>query len=1121
MQVSPERIAHFVIEAPLGVGGMGSVYRARNEKTGAIVALKLPHEQFAIAPRAIERFVQEGEIGRQVDHENVVRTLEVGEADGRLFLAMELVEGKTLRELLGELGNVPERLLREIALQAARGLGAIHAAGIIHRDLKPENLVLTTDQRLRIMDLGIAKLREAAAPLTQEGQFLGSLPYASPEQCGLGEVGPPADIYALGVVLHELATGSNPFQRENPAAAIRAQLEFMPPPPPGLSPYLREVIGTLLTKRPDLRFASGAELAAVLEEGEESAWWLERAARREQARPRVPVAHSTAIYGRAAALERLAGLWAGRHADGGAAVLIEGEAGIGKSRVVAELLESVGEDAPVLYGSFPPGGKLEGLQALVQSRFGPGRLEQDLPRFLTRSPRRAEAFLQFVQHGVSDDELSSGALEATFAELVENLAADLPTILVLEDLHFATEAARRIAIGAARTAERCGALFVLTARPDAAIGFDGERIILKRLAPEEMRAMIADALESELLGDQLAPFVESRTDGIPFYVLEMLRALREQGFVMLDEQGRGVLVRDPGEFAPTDAVRDLVTARLARIDAGDRRLLDVAAVQGHEFDAESIAAVLGQPLVRVLQDLAAVERGPGIVRAEGRRYRFDHHQLQEVLYASLPERLREEYHALLAERYEEALKGEPGPLDHLFLAHHHMRGSRPERGVAHLAPAIDHLDRRQASHEAAQLLAGALARPGLVAGEERFWLVRRWAKSLNVIRDMESELRAVRELTHIARAIGDDSLRAEANLAAAALHAARGRVESAGRAYDRAAEAAANDEPLLLNVLTGRSTIYWRQARNEEALRDLEQVIERTEALGIDVGRGFALINYSLVLKDVGRKEESVARLKEVLDLARRIDHRRLESFAVGNLGLAASARGDYEEAANYMEQAMEIAGDIGDRRTEMTCIGNLALVWFDLGQLEEALPALLRQNEMARALDDRFNLMHALLDEGWLRIERREFDLARARLDEVLDLARQNRMPRVEGHAQLRLARIERHEGNVTKALERAQESLRLLEEVAEDRDSAASSYVFLGRLAVEAGEADRAEQLFRKSVALCDELHMPAMRLRALAHLVALGREPREPAEALLVELGSTLAWTERREIERALST
>ncbi len=188
-QLGPYRLL-----SELGAGGMGTVHLAEVAEAvaglepGQKVAVKVVHPHLLASPGFFKRFMREAELGRKVVHENVVRTFDVDatelEDKAVHYMVMEYVEGKSLRELLKDLGTVPETLLREIALQTSAGLAAIHAAGIVHRDLKPENVLITDDHEIRIMDLGVAKLQEASIAITREGQFAGSVLYAAPEQFG-------------------------------------------------------------------------------------------------------------------------------------------------------------------------------------------------------------------------------------------------------------------------------------------------------------------------------------------------------------------------------------------------------------------------------------------------------------------------------------------------------------------------------------------------------------------------------------------------------------------------------------------------------------------------------------------------------------------------------------------------------------------------------------------------------------------------------------------------------------------------------------------------------------------------------------------------------------------------
>jgi serine/threonine-protein kinase len=206
----------------LGSGGMGTVYAA--DVTAEVpgigdasrVAIKVIHPHLLEKSGFFKRFMREAEIGKSVKHEAGVKTYDVDAiaVDGKMvhFMVMEYVEGRTLRDLLEDMKQVPETLLREIARQVTAGLDAIHTVGIVHRDLKPENVLITPDDDVKIMDLGVARLVEETVALTRDGQFTGSVLYAAPEQFEAAGVGPQADLYSIGVMLFELASGSNPFQ---------------------------------------------------------------------------------------------------------------------------------------------------------------------------------------------------------------------------------------------------------------------------------------------------------------------------------------------------------------------------------------------------------------------------------------------------------------------------------------------------------------------------------------------------------------------------------------------------------------------------------------------------------------------------------------------------------------------------------------------------------------------------------------------------------------------------------------------------------------------------------------------------------------------------------------------
>ncbi len=480
------QIGPYKVEAELGTGGMGTVYLAEVAETvhgldlGQRVALKIVHPHLLATPGFFKRFLQEADVGRKIKHENVVRTYEVDATlheDKQVnYMAMEYVEGRSLRQLLQDLEIVPETLLREIALQIAAGLASIHSEGIVHRDLKPENVLITDDQRVRIMDLGVAKLQEASIAITKEGQFTGSLLYAAPEQCNARDVGPPADLYSLGVMLYELATGQNPFRRDEAVAVIKAQLTLDPPrmsdKNPDVSSFFSEVVATLLAKSPQKRFESAEQLGSVLTEGEDSDWWAER---EQQLRtmiaelPPIQVRRETELHGREKELEILRQAWNKAKEGEGNTVLVEGEAGIGKTRLVDAFLRSLEDDeAHVLYGSYPPSGGIGGLADAILNKFGHTGTEAALKPYMTVTPSLVPAFVALVKHEsppTGADPMQGDALHAVCTHMIHALAEEKPTLWVIDEMHFAPEESRKLVLSLARAVRDHRILLLVTARP--------------------------------------------------------------------------------------------------------------------------------------------------------------------------------------------------------------------------------------------------------------------------------------------------------------------------------------------------------------------------------------------------------------------------------------------------------------------------------------------------------------------------------------------------------------------------------------------------------------------------------------------------------------------------------
>ncbi len=240
MLAAGSRLGPYEILTPLGAGGMGEVYRARDPRLGREVAVKVLPDAVSADPDRLRRFEQEARAASALNHPNILTVFDTGAQDGVAYLVTELLEGETLRERLA--GALPVRKAVEIAIQIARGLAAAHERRIVHRDLKPENLFLTRDGRVKILDFGLAKLTAhgagspaelAAAPTllsggTEPGFVLGTAGYMSPEQVQGLPADHRADLFALGAVLYEMLAGRRAFRGDSPAETMAAVLREEP-----------------------------------------------------------------------------------------------------------------------------------------------------------------------------------------------------------------------------------------------------------------------------------------------------------------------------------------------------------------------------------------------------------------------------------------------------------------------------------------------------------------------------------------------------------------------------------------------------------------------------------------------------------------------------------------------------------------------------------------------------------------------------------------------------------------------------------------------------------------------------------------------------------------------------
>src|SRR5918997_1805005 len=251
----------------LGSGGMADVYEAEDTQLGRRVALKLLYSRFAEDAEFVERFRREASSAAGLNHPNVVQVFDRGQWDGTYYIAMELLEGRNLKQIVREHGALEPGLAVDIVLQILKAARFAHRRGVVHRDIKPHNVIVDDEGRAKVTDFGIA--RPGASDMTETGSIMGTAQYLSPEQAQGQPVDARSDLYSIGIVLYELLTGRVPFDAESAVTVALKQVSEAPVPPSqivdSVPPALEAVVLRAMEKDPGRRFVDADEMIAALE----------------------------------------------------------------------------------------------------------------------------------------------------------------------------------------------------------------------------------------------------------------------------------------------------------------------------------------------------------------------------------------------------------------------------------------------------------------------------------------------------------------------------------------------------------------------------------------------------------------------------------------------------------------------------------------------------------------------------------------------------------------------------------------------------------------------------------------------------------------------------------------
>jgi serine/threonine protein kinase/tetratricopeptide (TPR) repeat protein len=1013
LTLEPGRIIlHYRIVEKIGQSGMGVVYKAEDQKLGRLVAIKALPSAATSDETARLRLVREARSASALNHPNIVTIHSIDDCEDFTFVVMEYIAGETLGAAVKRERLSFPRLL-EIALQICDAVGAAHAIGLIHRDIKPQNILINPDGRVKVLDFGLAKpFRPAAGgetqatlstDLTAAGMIAGTIAYMSPEQTRAETLDPRSDVFSLGCVLYEAATGRQPFHGPSMLALMH---EIAVAEPQRTSGVRRDVprafdaiIERAMKKDREQRYATAGHMAESL-----------RGLLSTDYAPNGSDGEGEVFVGRQSELKRLSEHLRQAIESAGKVVFLTGEPGIGKTALADEFARLARRQHPALtiargrcveqYGTgeaYLP--FLDALSALLD---GPER-SRIIPLLRLHAPTWCLQLPSVFGSSGTIEQLQRDTIGATKERMVREMsdalgviAAASPIVLLLEDLHWADSSTVDLL---RHVFQRIGGqrlLVLATLRPEdlELTNHPLRKYKLEMQAHKECDEValrpfqlehIAEFLDARFAPNdfprELPELIARKTEGHPLFATALAQFLAERGDIV-NTDGRWALARPLSsmDLEAPESVRSMIRKKIEALASEDRRILQYASVEGEEFLSTVLAALLQKDELELEEQLAELARAHRMIEAHGEeelpdqslatKYRFAHALYQNLLYDDLVSKRRILLHRIVGDRLVEHYRAE-APRIATKLAMHFERGRDFERAIDYLVHAADNAALLYASAETDSHCTHAL---GLV---DKLPPEKRGARFTNLYEKRGSA------------------------------RFAQSRFDEAANDFTRMLELARNNNAAQLEsrALNGLCRTLFFSHRLEEMAPRAEEALEAAARAGSPELRLDTMAIISLRRMCYGELSEGRAMLDEMVTMASSIGYKPALAHGLGWGGAARFFQTEYEAAEGLLVKALALASEMRDGFLLLICHFMLGLVRGNLGRITEALANLNEGIGIARRNGDLFWFPRLPNCIGWIHRELQDFEKAMEYDREGLDIGRRHNVLEAQANSLINIS--------------------------------------------------------------------------------------------------------------------